>query len=246
MSFNEISPQSDRPAVLRYGFAVLAVGLAVLIRFPLQGLFNSSVPSLFCSPAIVAAGWYGGLGPGLTATGLSSLTAFYFLLPPYRSFAVATFAAAVQIALFVAIGVFISLLNEGLHRARRRAEGAARESRQGELELRRAQSEAIESEERFRITADSAAVMLWRAGPAGGRDWFNKGWLEFTGRPLEAELGAGWSAGIHPDDRDRCLKAYAEAFDARRELSAQSRLRRADGEYRWLLDHGIPRYAAGR
>jgi PAS domain S-box-containing protein len=88
--------------------------------------------------------------------------------------------------------------------------------------------------------------MIWMAGPDKLRDWFNKGWLDFTGRPLEAEAGDGWSSGVHPDDRERFLKAYAESFDARRELSVEYRLRRHDGEYRWLLDSGVPRYDVDR
>ncbi|HEY0554978.1 MAG TPA: ATP-binding protein, partial [Thermoanaerobaculia bacterium] len=245
MSFDKISSQSDRPAILRYGFAVLAVGLAVLVRLPLQGLFSGGVPFLFFFPAIMAAGWFGGLGPGLLATGLSSTIACYFLMPPYRSFAVANLAEAVQIVLFASIGVFISLLNEGLHRTRRRAETGALESRRQETDLRRVRGEAKESEERFRITANSAPVMIWMAGPDQRCDWFNKGWLDFTGRPLETELGDGWTAGVHPDDLDRCLEIYRSSFDARQELTMEFRLRRHDGEYRWLLGHGVPLSSSG-
>src|SRR3954462_11026673 len=135
MTFQGVTSQTERPASLRYGFAVLAVGLAVLVRLPLQGLFNGGVPFLFFFPAIMAAAWYGGLGPGLLATGLSSAIAFYFLMPPYRSLPAASFAGAVQLLLFASIGVFSSLLNEGLHRARRRAEASALESRRQESDL---------------------------------------------------------------------------------------------------------------
>ncbi|HEX4494859.1 MAG TPA: ATP-binding protein, partial [Thermoanaerobaculia bacterium] len=236
MSIQGITSQSERPAALRYGFAVLAVGLAVLIRFPLLGLFKGGVPYLFFFPAMMAAGWFGGLGPGLLAVGLSSLFAFYFAAaaaPP-------SLASTFQLSLFTAIGVFISLLNEGLHRARRRAEATAQESRRRETDLRRARSEVLESEERFRITANSAPVMIWMAGTDQLCDWLNQPWLDFTGRSLEAALGNGWAESIHPDDRDRCLEVYRKAFDARSEFLMEYRLRRHDGEYRWVLDRGVP------
>jgi PAS domain S-box-containing protein len=99
-----------------------------------------------------------------------------------------------------------------------------------------------ESERRFRQMADSAAVLIWIAGPDKKCTWFNKPWLEFTGRTLEQEraLGAGWIDGVHPDDRDRCLRTYAEAFDGRSAFVIEYRLRRHDGVYRWVLDHGVP------
>ncbi len=245
MSFNGFPSYPERPAALRYGFAVLAVGAAVLNRLPFHGLFSGGVPFLFFFPAIMAAGWYGGLGPGLLATGLSSSIALYFLLPPLHSFRLSNLSGAVQLCVFAAIGVFITLLNEGLHRARRRAEAAALESRRQETDLRRVQGEALESEERFRITANSAPVMIWMAGTDKLCDWFNQPWLDFTGRPLEAELGHGWGEGVHPDDLDRCLGIYSEAFDARQEFRMEYRLRRHDGEYRWIFDHGVPLHSPG-
>jgi PAS domain S-box-containing protein len=236
MSIQGITSQSERPAALRYGFAALAVGLAVLIRFPLLGLFKGGVPYLFFFPAMMAAGWFGGLGPGLLAVGLSSLLAFYFA----AATAAPNLSSTVQLSLFAASGIFISLLNEGLHRARRGAEATTQESRRRESDLRRARSDAQESEERFRITANSAPVMIWMAGTDKLCDWLNQLWLDFTGRSLEAALGNGWAESIHPDDRDRGLEAYREAFDARREFLMEYRLRRHDGEYRWVLDRGVP------
>ena len=99
-----------------------------------------------------------------------------------------------------------------------------------------------ESEERFRTMADTAPVMIWMSGTDKLCNFFNKGWLDFTGRMLEQELGNGWAQGVHREDFDRCLAVYAEAFDARHEFTMEYRLRRYDGQYCWLLDHGVPRF----
>ena len=100
-----------------------------------------------------------------------------------------------------------------------------------------------ESEERFRNMADAAPVMIWVAGPDKGCIFFNKVWFDFTGRTMEQESGNGWTQGVHPDDRDRCLAMYSSSFEVRRSFQMEYRLRRADGEYRWLLDNGVPRFA---
>jgi two-component system sensor kinase FixL len=100
-----------------------------------------------------------------------------------------------------------------------------------------------ESETRFRTMADTAPVMIWMSGLDKLCTFFNKGWLDFTGRRVEQELGHGWVEGIHPDDLDRCLEVYVNFFNARQEFTMEYRLRRFDGEYCWVLDHGVPRFA---
>jgi PAS domain S-box-containing protein len=102
-----------------------------------------------------------------------------------------------------------------------------------------------ESEGRFRLMADAAPVLIWVAGTDRQFTWFNRGWLDFVGRPMEREIGSGWADSIHPDDHERCIQTYAMAFDAREPFRKICRLRRHDGEYRWLLDHGVPLYDAG-
>jgi PAS domain S-box-containing protein len=111
-----------------------------------------------------------------------------------------------------------------------------------ELQALRAEAARREGEERFRNIADTAPLMIWVTAPDKGCTFVNKGWLSFTGHSLEQELGNGWAAGIHPDDLESCLSTYAAAFDARRDFQMEHRLRRADGEYRWLLCSGVPRF----
>src|SRR5258708_38554904 len=93
--------------------------------------------------------------------------------------------------------------------------------------------------------ADTAPMMVWASGPDKLCTFCNKGWLVFTGRTMEQELGNGWAAGGHPDDFDRCFGTYSSSFDARRSFEMEYRLRRADGEYRVWLDKGGPGGSGG-
>jgi PAS domain S-box-containing protein len=110
-------------------------------------------------------------------------------------------------------------------------------------ERKRAEEALRESEARFRTMANTAPVMIWMSGTDKLCTFFNKGWLDFTGRSLEQELGNGWAEGVHREDFDRCLEVYVNSFNARQEFTMEYRLRRHDGEYCWVLDTGIPRFA---
>jgi formate hydrogenlyase transcriptional activator len=99
---------------------------------------------------------------------------------------------------------------------------------------------APDKEEFFRTVANSAPFLIWMSGPDKGCTFFNDRWLKFTGRTMEEELGQGWASGVHPEDLNRCVQRYEEAFDAREEFEMNYRLRHFDGKYRWIVDRGVP------
>lgn len=105
---------------------------------------------------------------------------------------------------------------------------------------KRAEESLRATNERFRLMADSAPMPIWIADHAKRRVWFNKSWLDFTGRPLEREQGFGWTQNVHEDDLARCLQAYAEGFDTRQRFRLEYRIRRADGMARWIIEQAAP------
>lgn len=100
-----------------------------------------------------------------------------------------------------------------------------------------------ESELRFRDLADSAPIMIWMSGVDKLCSYVSSGWLAFTGRTVQQEIGDGWASSVHPADRQHCLETYTTAFDQRRPFEVEYRLRRHDGAYRWIIDRGVPRHA---
>ncbi|MDZ8104122.1 MAG: ATP-binding protein [Nostoc sp. DedQUE12a] len=112
-----------------------------------------------------------------------------------------------------------------------------------ELRLRKQAQEALrESEERFRLMADSTPTLIWMAGVDKLCNYFNKTWLDFSGRSIEEEMGNGWTQGVYSEDLQYCLDTYVNAFDARQGFQMEYRLRRFDGQYRWIFDVGVPRF----
>jgi len=110
-------------------------------------------------------------------------------------------------------------------------------------ERKRAEQALREGEERFRTLADATPVLIWVSDTDKRCNYFNKQWLDFTGRTIEQEMGDGWTQSVHSDDLEGCLETYVTAFDARTPFTMEYRLRRHDGEYRWVLDNGVPRFA---
>ena len=109
-------------------------------------------------------------------------------------------------------------------------------------EQKQAEAALRESEQHYRTLANGGSALIWTSDADKLRTYFNDPWLRFTGRPLEDELGNGWTEGIHPDDYDRCLQIYFDSFDRRESFSMEYRLRHADGDYHWIQDDGNPRF----
>jgi PAS domain S-box-containing protein len=107
----------------------------------------------------------------------------------------------------------------------------------------RAERSLRESEQRFRMITDASPIMVWMSGTDKLCYYFNKGWLDFVGRTLEQESGNGWAENVHTEDFDRCLQIYVSNFDARRPFEMEYRMRHRTGQFRWILDRGVPRYA---
>ena len=99
-----------------------------------------------------------------------------------------------------------------------------------------------ESEERFRLIANTAPVMIWMSGAEKQITYLNQTWLDYTGRPLDAALGHDRAEVLHPDEAERCREVYEKAFEQREPFQMEHRLRRHDGEYRWVVTAGVPRY----
>ncbi|MEO7038892.1 MAG: ATP-binding protein [Gemmatimonadaceae bacterium] len=133
-------------------------------------------------------------------------------------------------------------LSEKLEVANESLRRTAQEAMSARARAEDARREAVESERRFRITANAAPVLIWTSGLNKEYDWFNQPWLDWTGRKMEQEIGTGWTDSVHREDFDACLATYVSSFDLRKPFSMEYRLRRADGEFRWMLDHGAPRF----
>ncbi len=212
-----------------YGLAIAALLVAALLRiYVLAPFLGDRGPFSPFTLAILLAAWVGGLGPGLLATFLSLGISIGFFMPKDTILGTPQLAL---IAVFTTTGVLLSIVCESLRRARRRAEAA-------NIAVRA-------SEERFRRLADTAPILIWISDPAKACTWFNKPWLEFTGRTMEQECGNGWAQGVHPDDLERCLKIHTASFEARQAFEMDYRLRFRDGSHRWIFDRGTPMFDSG-
>ncbi len=92
----------------------------------------------------------------------------------------------------------------------------------------------------YRALVEYSPTMIWRSGIDGKCNYFNETWLNFTGRNMDEELGDGWAEGVHPEDIEFCVNTYLKAFNEHERFMMEYRLKRHDGQFRWLNDRGVP------
>jgi PAS domain S-box-containing protein len=138
--------------------------------------------------------------------------------------------------------VVVSLTISPVRDSSERVVGASKVAR--DITAQKQAEQALrESEQLFRVVTDASPIMVWLSGTDKLCYYFNKGWLDFVGRTLGQESGNGWAENVHPEDFERCLQIYVSNFDARRPFEMEYRMRHHTGQYRWILDRGVPRYA---
>jgi len=228
--FRRSTPNADhfiwrKPSVIwSYGIAILSVAAAVLIaHWP--PLYLQSAPLSLTIWAVVISAWFGGVWSGLLATTLSALAFYYFFLPPVYLLA-AKPEEMPRLFAFVVTQLFVCLLT---FRQRSVLES-----------LRRAHEEIKKSEDRLRLVIDTTPALIHSARPDGYIEYFNQRWLDYVGLSLQDMAGWGWTRVNHPDDVDRIVTRWRSSLESGEPLEEESRLQRADGEYRWMLHRKVP------
>ncbi len=229
---------STRRARHGYLSAVVIVLAAALLRLAIGQLGASHIPFVTFYPAVMAAGIYGGMLPGLLATVLSAWLSTFWMEPagiPWAS----NPADWVTLAVFLSTGILISYSAELMYRALERAkEAEARVKLAAERE--EAAAAIRESEERFRTLADNMSQFAWMADEKGWIFWYNKRWYDYTGTILEGMQGWGWKKLIDPDHVDRVVGRIQRSWDTGEPWEDTFPLRGKDGRYRWFLSRALP------
>jgi PAS domain S-box-containing protein len=210
----DMSPYQRR---LGYLVAVVATIGVLLTRLALSNELAEQARMLPFVIAVMAAAWVGGLRPGLLATFLGAFLGILYIVPPVGSLEIPTLADGLNAAIFVFIGIAVSILTEALHTARRN-----------------------EGERQFHTLADSVAQLVWIARQDGSRFWFNQRWYEYTGTTLEQVEGSGWQSLCDPAELPRVQASWNAALASNTPWEETYALRRKDGQMRWFLARAIP------
>jgi PAS domain S-box-containing protein len=209
---------------VRYAFAVLVTGLAGLVHWA-DLRTGGGLPFPTYTVAVALTAFLCGRGPAVVSMILGATLADVMFVTARDLGAINGMREAIWLVFYISISLAFVLIIEALGRSRR--------------SLR-------ESETRFRALADTAPLLIWTAGTDKSGAYVNRAWLDFTGRTFEQEKGRGWQDGIHPEDRELLIGTYERAFDAREPFSVEYRRRRFDGQYRWIVSNGVPRFGHGR
>lgn len=199
-----------RQAVLRYGIAVVAVGIAVGLKLLLDPSFTWKAPFVFLVLAITVSALAGGLGCGLLATALSLLAGDYLFEAPRFTLVIDNAADAVNLAIFGLAGATISIV-------------CAR--------LRSALAVSVRERARLQLISDTAPQILWTATPDGVFDFLNARWFEYAGIDRAMPCPGGWFPYLHPEDRAAMRSYWDDLRTSSKAWNTQFRLRRHDGVY---------------
>lgn len=219
-----------------YSIAAILVVAAAAARTWLTPYLGQLAPFPTFLMAIAVAAWIGGMGAATFATMLSLPILWTLFLGAPTVIEEAT-GELVALGLFAATALAVA----GVTAALRVTQGRVDAFR---LEATARQADLDESEARFRELADRSGKLVWMSDARGHRTFFNQEWCAFTGRTLDETLGDGWTAAIHPEDRERFLAQFAKAHHEREPFTLEYRLRRHDSAYRRMLDRGEPRLMA--
>src|SRR5215218_8742773 len=250
-----------RNGLIPYLVAVGAVLVMGMVRWLLTPLLGAQLPFTTLVIAVLVAGWYGGLGPALLATGLSALLGLFLLIPPTYSLQFAGRMEILRVLLFCLTGAIAAMLGESRLRTQARAEASAvaarsaaelaqAETRRAEQETARAEAAAVEAEEalnhqleveaalrsseaRFRAMAESSPLGIYITDPSGDCLYTNPAYQRISGLSEQQARGSGWSGAIHPEDRERVFQEWYEAAERRIPFLSEHRFSHADGAVVW-------------
>lgn len=221
--YHMLQPPVKRSAWVRSCMVVGSLAVAFGLRMYLEPVLRWHSPFALLLPAVLVSAWYGGARAGLLATAIGGVATVCVFVEPW-TLVLHDPSDAVVFVLFLMEGVVLSILCEILHRA-----------------VARTHSSVAEAARKFEVIANSAPVLMWSTDASGHCIFANRTWLAFTGHPGREQLAEAWITHIHPDDRASHRHTFADALAHHRSYQTEYRLRHADGGYRWLLEHAIPR-----
>jgi PAS domain S-box-containing protein len=239
-------------------FSIVLAFLLPVLAFALQKLFWPFIDHMlwfFFYPAVFFSAWLAGLRGAIFSTLLSVPLVVYFFIPPFNSFALENYKSILSIILFSIMGILFGFIQERLLWQKKRADNALsafreinekleQRVRERTAELAQINKAVRASEQRFRTMADNAPVLIWISGPDRKYTWFNRQWLDFAGCSLQEELAKSWAENVHPDDYRSAINTYIKHFDDRLPFRMEYRVNHYSGEWRWVINSGVPYFAS--